>query len=226
LDRRAAAGIDDTRLRAAMLAHGARGERIAKLAPEVLAHKPVTLGVSEPFMQTLKVSMYAGLPLALPLILIQLYAFLLPAFSAREKLLALPAMLAVPSLFVTEVVFGYLTVVPRAIAFLQNFNTDAFDVLIQAQPYYKFVIMLLVVMGLLFQIPTGIIAITRVGIISTGHLRRNRRYAILIIAVVAMLLPGTDPVTMLICMLPLYLLFELSLLLARLWGRPVDEPPE
>ena len=108
---------------------------------------------------------------------------MLPAFSPREKQVALPAMLAVPFLFVCGVVFGYFTVVPRAIEFLQNFNTDSFDVLIQAQPYYKFVLMLLLAMGLLFQIPVAIIAVTRVGIVSTSQLAHNRRYAILIIAV-------------------------------------------
>ena len=106
-------------------------------------------------MQTLKVSAYAGLLISLPLILFQLYAFVLPAFSPREKQMALPAMLGMPFLFIGGVVFGYYTVVPRAIEFLQNFNTDAFDVLIQAQPYYKFVLMLLIAMGLLFQIPIG-----------------------------------------------------------------------
>ena len=121
---------------------------------------------------------------------------MLPAFSPREKQVALPAMLAVPFLFIGGVVFGYFTVVPRAIEFLQNFNTDSFDVLIQAQPYYKFVLMLLIAMGLLFQIPVAIIAVTRVGIVSTSQLAHNRRYAILIIAVLAMLLPGQDPITM------------------------------
>ena len=143
----------------------------------------MTLGVSEPFMQTLKVSAYAGLLISLPLILFQIYAFVLPAFSPREKQVALPAMLAVPFLFIGGVVFGYFTVVPRAIEFLQNFNTDAFDVLIQAQPYYKFVLMLLIAMGLLFQIPVAIVAVTRVGIVSTSQLAHNRRYAILVIAV-------------------------------------------
>ena len=122
-------------------------------------------------MQTLKVSAYAGLLISLPLILFQLYAFVLPAFSPREKQVALPAMLAVPFLFIGGVVFGYYTVVPRAIEFLQNFNTDAFDVLIQAQPYYKFVLMLLIAMGLLFQIPIGIVAVTRVGIVTTQPAR-------------------------------------------------------
>jgi sec-independent protein translocase protein TatC len=217
--RRAAALTDDPQLRAELLAAAEAGEQVAKLAPAVSDRRPVTLGVSEPFLQTLKVSAYAGLLLSLPLILYQLYAFVLPAFSPREREVALPAMLGVPILFVCGVVFGYFTVVPRAIEFLQNFNTDAFDVLIQAQPYYRFVLILLIAMGLLFQIPVGIIAITRLGIITTKQLAHNRRYAILVIAVLAMLLPGQDPVTMGLMMAPMYVLFEASILLAWLLDR-------
>jgi sec-independent protein translocase protein TatC len=219
LQARTAATIDDPALKALVIAHAREGQRIAQLAPKIQARKPVTLGVSEPFMETLKVSAYAGLLISLPLILFEIYAFVLPAFSAREKQVALPAMLAVPVLFISGVVFGYFTVVPRAIYFLQNFNTDAFDVLIQAQPYYKFVLMLLVAMGLLFQIPVGIVAITRVGIISTSQLAHNRRYAILIIAVLAMLLPGQDPITMAMLMAPMYVLFEASILFSWLLDR-------
>ena len=115
--------------------------------------------------------------------------------------------------------FGYFTVVPSAIKFLQNFNTDAFDVLVQAQPYYKFVILLLGAMGLLFQIPIGLVALTRVGILTTHQLAHNRRYAILVIAVVAMILPGQDPVTMTLLMIPMYVLFEGSILLSWLLDR-------
>ena len=170
-------------------------------------------------------SAYAGLLISLPLILFQIYAFVLPAFSPREKQVALPAMLGVPFLFIGGVVFGYFTVVPRAIEFLQNFNTDAFDVLIQAQPYYKFVLMLLIAMGLLFQIPIGIIAVTRVGIVSTSQLAHNRRYAILVIAVLAMLLPGQDPITMAMMMAPMYVLFEGSILLSWLLDRRAAGAP-
>jgi sec-independent protein translocase protein TatC len=219
VNRLAADNTDDPQLKAALTKLAATNERVAKLAPEVQARKPVTLGVSEPFLQTLKVSAYAGLLIALPLILFQVYAFILPAFSPREKQIAFPAMLGIPFLFIGGVVFGYFTVVPRAIEFLQNFNTDSFDVLIQAQPYYKFVIMLLLAMGLLFQIPVGIIAVTRVGIVSTSQLAHNRRYAILIIAVLAMLLPGQDPVTMSLMMAPMYVLFESSILLSWLLDR-------
>ncbi len=217
--RLAAPEVDDPQLRAALTQLAASNDRVARLAPRVESRKPVTLGVTEPFMQTLKTAAYAGLLISLPLILFQIYAFVLPAFSPREKEVALPAMMGIPFLFIGGVVFGYLIVVPRAIGFLQNFNTDAFDVLIQAQPYYKFVLMLLIAMGLLFQIPVAIIAVTRVGIVSTSQLAHNRRYAILVIAVLAMLLPGQDPVTMGLMAAPMYVLFEASILVSWLLDR-------
>jgi sec-independent protein translocase protein TatC len=113
-------------------------------------------------------------------------------------------------------------VLPNAINFLQNFNDDNFDILLQARDYYKFSIMVLAAMGVLFQVPIGILAVTRVGIVTPRQLRQNRRYAILVIAVVAMLLPGQDPVTMLLLMLPLVVLFEGSILLATLVDRRVE----
>ncbi len=194
-------------------------ERAAALAPPVRARRPVTLGVGEPFMETLKVAAYAGLLLSLPFLLYQAYAFILPAFSPREREVAVPTMIGVPFLFIAGVVFGYFMVVPPAVRFLQNFNDDSFDVLVQARDYYKFVVLLMAAMGLLFQIPIGILALTRVGIVTPRQLAHGRRYAILIIAVIAMVLPGQDPVTMTLMMVPMYVLYEGSILLARLLDR-------
>ncbi len=188
-------------------------------APGQAARRPVTLGVGEPFTVTFKVVSYAALLLALPFLLYQAYAFVLPAFSPRERQVALPLMAMVPFLFVAGVVFAYYLVLPNAIDFLQNFNDDNFDILIQARDYYKFSILVLAAMGLLFQVPIGILAVTQVGIVTPRQLRKNRRYAILVIAIVAMLLPGQDPVTMLMLMLPLVVLFEGSILLATLVDR-------
>ena len=109
-----------------------------------------------------------------------------------------------------------------ALSFLLGFNDTEFNIQIRASEYYGFFVLTLIGVGLLFQIPIGVLAVTRLGIVTPQQLSHNRRYAVLAIAVVAMLLPGTDPVTMLICMLPLYLLFEFSLLLARWFGTPGD----
>jgi sec-independent protein translocase protein TatC len=194
----------------------------AAAAPEASARRPVTLGVGEPFTVTFRVVGYAALLLSLPLLLYQAYAFILPAFSPREREVALPLMAMVPFLFVGGVVFAYFFVLPNAINFLQNFNDDNYDILLQARDFYKFSIMVLMVMGILFQVPIGILAVTRVGIVSTSQLRKNRRYAILVIAILAMLLPGQDPVTMLLMMAPLIVLFEGSILLASLLDRRAE----
>jgi sec-independent protein translocase protein TatC len=128
-------------------------------------------------------------------------------------------MVMVPFLFYAGVVFAYFVVLPAAVDFLQNFNDDSFDVLLQARDYYKFSILVLGVMGLFFQLPILILAVTRMGILTPAQLRKNRRYAILIIAIVAALLPGGDPVTMLLMMFPILFLYEGSILLASLLDR-------
>ena len=192
---------------------------LARSVPPREARRPVTLGVGEPFTATVRVAAYAALLIALPILLFQAYAFVLPAFSREERHVALPLMAMVPFLFIAGVVFAYFMILPNAIDFLQNFNDDNFDILLQAKDYYRFAIMLMIVMGVCFQVPVGILAFTRLGIVSVGQLRRSRRYTIIGIAVVAMLLPGQDPVTMLSLMAPLYLLFEGSILLASLIDR-------
>jgi sec-independent protein translocase protein TatC len=194
----------------------------ANAAPKATARRPVTLGVGEPFTVTFKVVGYAALLLSLPFLLYQAYAFVLPAFSPSERAIALPLMAMVPFLFIAGVVFAYYMVLPNAINFLQNFNDDNYDILLQARDYYRFSIMVLIAMGIAFQVPIGILAVTRVGIVTPRQLRKNRRYAILVIAILAMLLPGQDPVTMLILMAPLIVLFEGSILLAALFDRRAE----
>src|SRR3954465_12954791 len=188
--------------------------------PTNRGRQPITLGVTEPFVTTFTVAAYAALLLSLPIILWQGYAFVLPAFSPAERRVALPLMLMVPFLFICGVAFGYFVALPRAINFLQNFNDQSFDILIRAADYYKFAVVLLAVIGLLFQIPIGVLAVTRLGIISARQLARNRGYVILGLSVVAAVAtPTPDPVTMLIAMAPLVILFELSILLARILER-------
>jgi sec-independent protein translocase protein TatC len=154
------------------------------------------------------------------------YAFVLPAFSPTERKLVLPMLMMVPFLFLGGVVFGYYVVLPAAVKFLLNFNDEQFNVQIRAREYYSFAALTLVAMGALFQIPVAILAATKLGLTTPRQLRRHRRHAIVVIAVVAMLLPGTDPVTMLIAMVPLVVLYELSIVLASVLGRPPKERPE
>jgi sec-independent protein translocase protein TatC len=131
-----------------------------------------------------------------------------------------PLLLLIPLLFIAGVVFAYFVVMPTATKFLLNFNNDQFNVQVRARDYYSFFSTTLLSVGVIFQVPVGILAITRLGIITPKQLSHNRRYAYLIIAVIAAALPGVDPVTMLIEMLPLVVLYELSIVLARLFGTP------
>ncbi len=185
--------------------------------------KPITLGVAEPFMTTFTLSAYAAILIALPIVLYHLYAFILPAFSPGERRVAMPLLMMVPFLFIAGVVFGYYVVLPPALHFLLHFNTDQFQVQIRAKDYYSFFTTTLVACGILFQIPVGILGLNRLGIVTPRMLRKNRRYAILVIAVLAMLLPGIDPISMLIEMVPMIVLYELSILLAVAFGRPTEE---
>jgi sec-independent protein translocase protein TatC len=223
-----AASADGAAARASYTELAAAQRAVAKSVPPETKRRPVTLGVGEPFTATIRIVAYAALLLSLPFLLFQAYAFVLPAFSSRERQVALPLMLMVPFLFIAGVVFAYYMVLPNAISFLQNFNADNYDILIQANQFYKFSVTVLIAMGIAFQVPVGILAITRVGIVTTAQLRHSRRYAFLVCAIAAMLLPGQDPVTMLSLLAPLYLLFEGSILLAAVLDRRArrSEPDE
>ena len=185
--------------------------------------EPLTFSPTEPFFTTVKLSFYGGILIALPILLFQLYAFVLPAFAPEEKRSLLPLIISVPILFIGGALFAYAVVMPAALEFLLNFNEDSFNIEVRASEYYGFFMLTLIAVGVLFQIPVAVLSVCRLGIVTPEQLAHNRRYAVLVIAVAAMLLPGTDPVTMLISMLPLYLLFEFSLLLAKRFGQPPDE---
>ncbi len=194
------------------------GADIRRLSAPPQGNRPVTLGIGEPFTTTVTVSLIFALILSLPLLLLQAYGFLAPAVEPELRRRVRPLIPAVPGLFVAGVAFGYFAVLPAAVRFFQNFNSAQFNVLVQASQYYKFAATTLLTMGLLFQLPVVILAVTRAGLITTRRLRRSRRYALAACAVVAALLPG-DAITMLLETVPLYLLFEVSVLVAVLAER-------
>jgi sec-independent protein translocase protein TatC len=182
--------------------------------------KLLTFGVTEAFTTTLTVATYGALILAMPILLYQAYAYLLPAFSDRERRVILPILLLVPVLFLAGVAFAYFVVMPAAVKFLLGFNDTQFNVQVRARDYYSFFSTTLLAGGIVFQLPLAVLAVTRLGIVTVQQLSRNRRYAYLVIAIVAAALPGVDPVSMLIEMAPLLALFELSILIARAFGTP------
>ena len=151
---------------------------------------PITFGVAEPFTTTVTITVYAAIVLSLPVILYEAYAYVLPALTDRERRVIVPFLVMVPVLFCAGAVFGYFVVLPAATKFLLNFNASQFNIQIRAKDYYSFFTMTVGVMGLIFQLPIGILAVTRLGIVTPRQLAQNRRYAYLVIAIVAMLLPA------------------------------------
>jgi len=203
---------------------------MAKLSPAGQSEKLVTLGVGEPFTTTLTVVFCFALIASLPVILFELYGFVLPALRPDERRAVAPLLMAVPFLFAAGVLFGYFVVLPSALRFLVNFNSSEFNVLIQAAPYYKFAATILLAMGLVFQVPVAILGATRAGLVTPRQLRHGRRYAIVACAAIAAFLPG-DAITLLLETVPLYLLYEASILLASLVERrerrrDEREPPD
>jgi sec-independent protein translocase protein TatC len=181
--------------------------------------KPVTLGVTEPFTVTITVCVFAGIVLASPVVLWQLWAFFAPAVdrSAERKILALAV--AAAALAAAGIAFGYAILLPRAIHWLTNYDTAHFTHLIQAKSYYSFVVTVLVGLVIIFQTPLVITGLVSIGVLSSRTLRKNRRYGYFITAVVALALPGPDLLTTFLELLPMWILFEASIWIAVLVER-------
>jgi sec-independent protein translocase protein TatC len=192
-------------------------------ASRSLAHPgvraPVTLGLGEPFSTSITVAFAFAVLLGLPFLLTQMWAFVAPAIAPAERRAVRPLLILAPALFATGVGFAYFLVLPPAVRFLQAFNHGAFDVLVQARAYYRFELMTMLALGAMFEIPVLLLALGRVGILSSATLRRHRRYAVVGITVLGALLPGTDPMTTLLETLPLFALYEATVVLLRLTER-------
>jgi len=181
--------------------------------------KPVTLGVAEPFLTAMKVSLMAGFALALPVVLWQLWSFLAPAVEPHAERLVLTFVALATVLLVVGVAFGYFLVLPQAIHFLTNFDQNQFQILIRAKDHYSFVLTVLFAVGLVFELPIFLLVLVRLDVITTQTLRSNRRLGYFIVAVIAVLLPGIDPVTTTMEGIPLVALYEASIWLAVLMER-------
>jgi sec-independent protein translocase protein TatC len=171
-------------------------------------------GVTEPFSVSIAVSLYAGLLFALPVIFSQLWSFLAPALdaAAERRILLLAAFGFV--LGAAGLAFGYGVLLPRAVHFLTNYDTSHFKILIRASSYYSFVVSVLLGVVCVFETPLVVLALVNLGVLSSAGLRRNRRKGYFFVAVAALALPGPDPVTTLLELLPMWALFEGSIWLA------------
>ncbi len=200
------------------LARGA--DAAASALPRSIAKRlPITIGVGEPFTTTLTVVAYFALLLALPILIYEGYAFVIPALDSNERRAVIPVMAIAPVLFLIGVAFAYELVLPPAVRFLQGYNSGNFDILVQARTYYTFEILAMLGIGLAFQLPIGLLALQRMGRISSRTLTRHWRYATVIIAIIAAAMPGADPVTTGLEMLPLVVLYLASIVMLKIADR-------
>jgi sec-independent protein translocase protein TatC len=188
--------------------------------------KLVTLAPTEAFFNAIMISVYGGLLITLPVISYQIYAFIIPAFAHETQRSIRPLLLMVPVLFLTGVAFGWYIVVPPAIHFLTNFNSEVINYIPRASDYIRFVMLTLLAMGLVFQLPVVMMMLGRVGIVSSSFMRRRWRESIVVLAALTALLPGTDPVTMMAEFIPVLVLYALSYFLVRAVEPKPDPAPE
>jgi sec-independent protein translocase protein TatC len=202
-------------------AQAAAGDAAAARAlPQATPQRlPITIGIGEPFTTTITVAFYFALLLSLPVLIYEAYAFVLPAFTPGERRVAVPLMLLAPLLFLIGVFFAYFIVLPPAVHFLQGYNSQNFDILVQAKTYYSFQVMTMLGVGLAFQMPLALLLLQRLGVLSARTLTHQWRYAVVICAVIAAALPGVDPVTTALEMVPLLLLYLLSIVMLRFADR-------
>ena len=205
----------------------------APLPLDKLTQGLTTFGVAEPFLVTFKVSLWVGFGAAFPIILWQVWSFFAPAVAERTQRVIAYCVAFAAGLLVAGVAFGYYVVLPKALSFLTHYNDKEFNNLIRATDYYNFVLLVLVGVGVVFELPVFMLSLVRIGVLSSYRLRHTRRIGYFLVAVVGVALPGIDPVTTTLETVPLFVLYEgsiwLAVLMERYWARrevlPLESTP-
>src|SRR5919202_1893782 len=199
------------------------------LAPSGLETLKFT-SVAAPIVTDLKLTLYAAFLVALPVLNYQAWAFVAPAVGEVGRTFTYVLIALSSSLFLAGVAFGYYAVLPVGLEFLLNYASDRYEQIITADTYLAFVTRFLLAFGLVFELPAATFVGARLGLVSAPLLRRYRRHAIVVNAILAAALtPGQDPFSMILMMVPMVLMYEASILIARFTspfpGISVPEPP-
>jgi sec-independent protein translocase protein TatC len=189
-------------------------------------------GLPEAFFTYLKVSFLCGLILATPVIIYQFWMFVAPGLYQKEKRILLPIVFLSTLFFVGGALFGYFIVFPYGFQFFLGFASDTIQAMPSMKEYLSFATKLLLAFGACFELPIVITFLARLGVVSVDFLKKNRKYALLIFFIGAAMLTPPDVVTQIMLAFPLMALYEISIVGARLFGRPKDteveeeSPPE
>ena len=188
-------------------------------APVPDNYELTTLSPGEPFTTSFTVALYAAIALAIPVLVWQLWAFLAPAFEAGSQQTVARLVAAATILLLTGMAFAYWVVLPNGIQFLLGFDSELYDTQLRAREYFSFASTLILAVGALFELPIFVLGLVRLGIVTADRLRKNRRIGIGICLIGVVLLPGVDPVSMLIQSIPVLALFEGSIWAAVFFER-------
>ena len=188
-------------------------------APAHLGKPLQIISPTEGFTTYMRVSLFSGIAMSMPIILYEIYAYIDPALRPKERRFLLTLGPFVLLLFVGGMAFCYYLLLPNAINFLFTFGSDVFDAAPRASEYVSFVTTFILGVGLVFEMPVIIFAITSIGLVKREWLAKQRRYVVLIVFIVgAVITPTPDPFNQTLVAVPMYLLFELGLLLSRFGG--------
>jgi len=188
----------------------------------------VFTGLTEPFIVYLKTALLAGVFLAMPIIFLQIWLFVRPAFRGGEERYATTFVLFGSALFVSGALFGYFIVFPFGFEFLLQFGLAEFLPMLAIREYFGLATKMLFAFGIMFETPLVLLLLGRIGAVDAAWLRKNRKFAIVGILVVSAMLTPPDVITQVMLGLPLLLLYEVGTVLVVLFGRrpPGAEPPD
>jgi sec-independent protein translocase protein TatC len=198
--------------------HGHLVRSLEHALPENRRHL-ITFGVAEPFMTSLWVSLWAGFALALPIVLWQMWSFLAPALELHTQRTVTVFVLCATVLLGCGLAFGYYLALPAAVHFLTNYDSNLYDIQVRARDYISFAILVMAAVGVVFELPIVVLALVRLGVLTTHKLRTNRRLGYVIVAAIAVALPGIDPVTTTLEAVPLIVLYEATIWVAVFFER-------
>jgi sec-independent protein translocase protein TatC len=191
-----------------------------------IGEKLVVRTATEPFMLYVQVSLYAALCISVPFLLWQVWAFVSPGLYPHERGYALPFIFLSTLSFLLGAAFAYYVLFPPAVSYLLGLGQD-FRLFLNATDYFDFIILIMLAMGLIFQMPAVTYVLARIGLISAGFLIRHWRISLIIIlAGAAVLSPTADVLNMMLFAAPMFVLYLISILIAWLFARPRTPQPE
>ena len=185
----------------------------------------------DPFGIVMNAAFAVGSILAAPVIIYQAWAFFAPALYPHEKRLVLPVVFGAVGLFIAGVALSFYVVLPFTLGFLLNFQTEALEPMLTATEYFGFAISMSLAFGAVFELPILILALTALGIVTPQFLSKYRRHAVVLCVVAAAFItPGADPTSLFALSVPLYLLYEVSVMVSKVIyvrrNRPAAAPLE